>query len=594
MSYPPANAEVPRPVTPVGPEVRLPAGAEHGERLARLLQFPRRVVLLLLAFGLLWLLLLVLRGSLASIPLSERYPQASWDISLLMGQPVADMVLRYLPNTLLLVGAALALSLLGSLAAALIAVLVHKLEQYVGPLGSALKGLGRALAFALGAAPPAALALLLLLIFAIQLGWLPLGGLQAPGRSSADLGDVLRHLLLPALTLALLPKLLTGQAAARELTLPRLQDGGRVWLAGLCRWLGTAFGQVGGLLSAAVVVEAVFSWPGLGGLLFTAVINRDYPLLFGTPLALAAIVLVGRLLAELFRWLERLLHPAPLAEPQPVPWRRLARTIYVVTALVLLLLPLGLTVAGLTVDSRAVEQMSGADRNKGPSAEHPWGADYFGRDVQARTLNGSLVSLGTAALVAAVVLLPALAGGALSGFLAARRSLWAESLADLLLLPADVLGLLPALPAALLLISWAGLRQGAEGLALSVLTWLVTALVLLPRAVRAAQTLWLGAPVRRRWLTLGLFGSGALFLGTLFAAFGLGIGLDFMVFAARPTPSLGNLLAGELLYGTFLLLLPSAWIIAGLTCACAFALYTAADALIGYFTDKGVMGRLNE
>jgi peptide/nickel transport system permease protein len=188
--------------------------------------------------------------------------------------------------------------------------------------------------------------------------------------------------------------------------------------------------------------------------------------------------------------------------------------------------------------------------------------------------------------VAAITLLPAGLGGALTGFLASRRKLWAESVADLLLLPADVLLFIPAVPGAIVIV----ILLGPGSLAAVIIA---TVVVLLPRAVRTFQTLWIAAPEQHRRLTRGLAGPGALFLGTLFAGLWLVAALSFLgVGIQPPQPSLGSTLRD-----TYQVMLhsPAGVLSSGIVLwLCTFACYTAADALIGFFHSKDVIPRLNE
>jgi peptide/nickel transport system permease protein len=396
---------------------------------------------------------------------------------------------------------------------------------------------------------------------------------------------VISRLIMPALTLALFPSILTAQAVAREVTLPRERVGGRLWLIGLFKGLGVLAGQVGGVLSATVLVEMIFRWPGIGGWVLQSMANRDYPLLFGLLIVYICLVLVGRLIAELFRWLERLVRvPALPIQPAPAPWRR----IWLVLTLVLLLAPLALTVSGLLVRPDAAIKQDITSSNKPPSRVHPWGTDDLGRDLQARVLRGGLVTLGVTALVAVIVLLPGLMGGALTGLLASRRVWWAESVADLLLLPADVLLYFPVVLGAVTI--WIVTLSPTFG----VKVMLIALLMLLPRAVRVYQALWVAAPGQRKGLALGLAGSGALFLGTLFAALGVVTIFDYLGLGAvnPPQPTLGYVLSSAAIS---MRARPEGLLASGgAIWACALAFYAAADALVGFFHSKEALVRLNE
>ena len=577
------------------PETQSPAPGGRQEQLATWLQFPRRIVLLLIAFGTAMVLIAALRGPLLGVldvppGLGQ---ELDWSASLEVRRQVSELVGEQVPNTLLLLGVALLLALLLALVATLVAVLVHKLEEKTGPPGSILKGLGRLWVFSNAAMPVFCMAMCLIFIFAVRLELLPTGGMYSLQREPGGLGDRIKHLILPTLTLALFPAALTAQAVAREVTLPRGWGGARLWLTGLFKGLGTLLGQIGGLLSAMMLVETAFAWPGIGRLAVNAAMRHDYPVLLGVLGAYAGVILVGRLAAELFRWLERLVR-VPILSPRsrPALWRRTARTIWVVVALVLLLIPLGLAAAGLAVGPGAALQPDLRARTAPPSDDHPWGTDVLGRDLRARVLRGGLITMNTVAFVAAAIFLPSILGGALIGFLTSRRTLWAESFADLLLLPADALLFIPAIPSAIVMAML--LHRMADP---PQATWapvgVVCAIVLLPRAVRIYQTLWVAAPEQHKGLTLGLAGQGALLLGSLFAGFGLVTALDFLGFGTQPPlPSLGNILGDAHLYvfsAPARMLSPSIvlWL-------CTLAFYTAADALVGFFCSKEALARLNE
>ncbi len=557
------------------------AAIDKQERLAAWLQFPRRVIFLLIAYGLASALIASLRRFLSA----SQSASNNWGTSLIFQRPVAQVISQRLPNTLLLLGVALLFAFVLASLAVLAAVLVHMLEQKTGPLGSILKGLGRLWLFSQAAAPVFLAAMIFIVVLAAQAKLLPLGGMYAPNKQGDPL-DAARHILLPALSLALLPAMLAAQATARELTLPRERGGFRLWLGGLLKLWGMLLGQVGGLLSALIVVEVVFAWPGLGLMVINSAMQRDYPLLVGVLGSFAMLVLVGRLLAELFHWLERLaLMPISLMQIEPTRWRKLARVLWVSLALVLLLAPLALGAVGLTVDSDTFTKTDAKSRNAPPSAEHPWGTDRLGRDIQARVLRGTSITLGIAALAALAAFIPALLGGLLSGWLASRRVWWSELLADLVLLPADVLLFIPAV---LLVAVGVGLQRRQDWVLI-----VITFVVLLPRLVRVYQSLWLVSPAKRKGIALGVTGPGIVLLGGLLLGFGLVTTASFLGLGiAPPTPSLGGTFEDL----SFLLLRNQNGIVApGLVAwVCCLALYAATDALVGFFTGKEPLARLNE
>jgi len=489
-----------------------------------------------------------------------------------------------------LLSTAFGLALLLAIIATFAGIIVHRLEQATGPLGSALKGVGRVGCLVPATTPVVVLALFLIYYFAFQHKLLPVGGSMSP-QAAGSLSDTVQHLILPVFTLALLPGVLAAQALAREMTLFQAQPSARVWLARLFKLLGLLLGQVGGWLTASIVVETAFSWPGLGRLAVDATAARDYPMLLGVLGTFAGIILWGRLAAELFRWLESLVRiRVPTINQQATPslWRKTARRVWVVFTLFILIAPLGLVVAGLSVDSAEVLAMDVQARNAPPSADHPWGTDSIGRDLQARILRGGLTTLGITTLATVIALIPALAGGALTGFLASRGKLWADSLADLLLLPADMLMFIPAV-AGLMVFMTIGITEGGGWF------WLVlgVVVVVIPRAMRVYQTFWTAAPETRRWLVLGLFGSGALLLGVMFSGLGLVVAVDFLGLGIQPPqPTLGGVLAD---LRSFLALQQTGLFAAGYTLVvCAAAFYLSADALAGFFHSKEPLARLNE
>lgn len=227
-------------------------------------------------------------------------------------EPVFDIVLSVLPNTLVLVVSGLVLAYaFGILTGAYLAWKRGSLvERALVPLALSTR-----------AAPEFWIGMVLLAIFAFSLGWFPAGGANSPGAFYPSewqrliSPDFLVHLALPALTLALyqqgLPLLLTRSTMLEVMheefvTMARMK--------GLSDWrivvhhaarnallpVVTAFALgLGTTLGTNVVVETVFSWPGLGRLLVTAVSSSDYPLSQGAFFLLAVVLVVMNLVADL-------------------------------------------------------------------------------------------------------------------------------------------------------------------------------------------------------------------------------------------------------------------------------------------------------
>ena len=221
--------------------------------------------------------------------------------SLRYHEPVASLIGARLPATLQLAAAALALAV--ALALPLGIAMAVRASGLAGRLAGTLTLLGMAL-------PGFWFGPLLILLFAVQLGWLPVAG-----------RDGFASLALPALTLALgLAATLARQLAAnlaetlaaehvRTARAKGLPPGQVLWRHGVRNALlpvATVFGlQVGALLGGAVITETVFAWPGLGALTVEAIGARDYPLLQGCVLLIAGVyVLVNGLTELAYGWLD--------------------------------------------------------------------------------------------------------------------------------------------------------------------------------------------------------------------------------------------------------------------------------------------------
>ncbi len=137
-------------------------------------------------------------------------------------------------------------------------------------------------------------------MFAVKLGWFPVGGMRTIGVDESAFGavlDVMHHLVLPATALGLFYAATFARVMrASMLEVARLDfvrtarakglSGGRVVLAHVLRNamlpIVTLLGlQLGTMLGGSVVIEAVFSWPGIGSLLFDSVMSRNFPMVLG-------------------------------------------------------------------------------------------------------------------------------------------------------------------------------------------------------------------------------------------------------------------------------------------------------------------------
>lgn len=223
-------------------------------------------------------------------------------------KPVTEVLLGRLPWTLLLSGSALALATpIGTLAGAL-AAWRRATRVDLGLVG---------LAVLLESLPSFWLGMAFIALFAVQFGWLPSFGAvtaYAGYQGAALVGDVARHLILPVsvLTLITIPDILLvtrsalvtvlGEAYLQTARAKGLRERAVLLRHALRHALlpvtTVVFLNLGFLVGGATVTETVFNYPGLGRLLFDAVLARDYPLIQGCFLLLTVTVLAANLLAD--------------------------------------------------------------------------------------------------------------------------------------------------------------------------------------------------------------------------------------------------------------------------------------------------------
>lgn len=260
-----------------------------------------------------------LRESLAlDRPFAVRYVtwlgnllRGDWGTAYSLDRPVRDEILERLSATLLLAGTAFVVgALLGLGAGMLLAIKRHTWLERVLTVG-VLAGISL---------PSFWLGLLLVLVFAVTLQWLPASGMTAI-LGDGGMIDRARHLLLPALTLALV-----GAAVLARLMRTQMLDvlhQGYIRTArakGLAEWrvlgrhvlrnavipmipvLGL---QAGYVLGGAVYVESIFQWPGIGRMLVSAISARDLLLVQGGVVVIATGYVLLNLLADLLQhWLD--------------------------------------------------------------------------------------------------------------------------------------------------------------------------------------------------------------------------------------------------------------------------------------------------
>lgn len=231
-------------------------------------------------------------------------------VSFLYRQPVRTVVGRALPPTILLAGSALLIDLvLGVMLALLAAGRPHSwLDRLTTVASLGLYGL-----------PSFWLAGIVILLFSVGLGWLPSSHMHSVDAAALGTGarllDLLRHLILPAGTLGLIGAAGTARylrstlldirsarylLAAEARGIPRRRIVGFHALRPALLPVITVFGlSLPFLVSGSLVIEVIFSWPGMGRVMWTAAWARDVPVILATTLLAALAVVAGNLIADL-------------------------------------------------------------------------------------------------------------------------------------------------------------------------------------------------------------------------------------------------------------------------------------------------------
>jgi ABC-type dipeptide/oligopeptide/nickel transport system permease component len=254
------------------------ASAEDVERLRRELNLDKSLIYQYLDFS----------GNLFNL---------SFGKSLFNHQTVIHNILTYLPNTLYLALTSMVLALLISFPLGAWAALNGDAHPAVDTSVTLLSSVGLAV-------PNFVLGPLLIIIFSIKLGWLPVSGSES-----------FTHIILPTLTLgtsmsAFLTRIIKASVSAelkkpyvllaRAKGLTEFQVFKKHLLKNALVPIVTAIGlQMGALLTGAVITETIFSWQGIGSLLVNAIKQRDYPIVQGVIVFMTFVYLVLSFLVDL-------------------------------------------------------------------------------------------------------------------------------------------------------------------------------------------------------------------------------------------------------------------------------------------------------
>ena len=221
-------------------------------------------------------------------------------------EPVAELIFERLPATLLLTGTAFLIAIgLGILFGALAAARVGRWADTLITV----------LALVFYATPLFWVALMAIVLFSVQLDWLPAFGMESVGADLTGIDyalDVGRHLILPALTLGLFfMAIYTRMTRASMLEIydqdfvktARAKGLGQrritrvhVLRNAILPVITLAGIQAGQIVGGAVLTETVFAWPGIGRLMFDALLQRDYNLLLGIFFVSSAMVILFNLI----------------------------------------------------------------------------------------------------------------------------------------------------------------------------------------------------------------------------------------------------------------------------------------------------------
>lgn len=220
-------------------------------------------------------------------------------------QPVSELIASHIGPTLLLMGVSMVLGLILAVPAGIYSA-VHRYQKRDYAVVSA--------SFLASSIPGFFLALILIYIFTVVLGWLPSSGMITAG-TGGDAADIARHMVMPSIVLAVgvaggniryirsavleilemdYLRTATAKGLGRGLVIRR--HALRNALLPIVTVIGM---QIPTLFGGAVIVEQIFSWPGLGLITMNAVTGRDYPVIMGVCLLSAVVVLASNLLTDI-------------------------------------------------------------------------------------------------------------------------------------------------------------------------------------------------------------------------------------------------------------------------------------------------------
>lgn len=220
-------------------------------------------------------------------------------------QPVADLIGSHIAPTLLLTGTALLIGMLIAIPLGIYSA-VHRYQKRDYTL------IG--LSFGASSIPSFFLALLLIYLFTVRLGLLSSSGMYTPG-TGGDALDIIRHMIMPVIILAVpivgnnvryirsavleileMDYLRTAKAKGIGHRLVINKHALRNALLPIITVIGM---EIPVLFGGSIIIEQIFSWPGLGLITMNAITSRDYPVIMGICLLSGVVVLAANLITDI-------------------------------------------------------------------------------------------------------------------------------------------------------------------------------------------------------------------------------------------------------------------------------------------------------
>lgn len=224
--------------------------------------------------------------------------------SVITHQPVATQIFNKLPSTLLLMGTSFVLSIIIAIPLGLVSGM--KKNKLVDQIISIFSYIGISI-------PSFWFALMLIIVFSLNLHWFPTNGMRTIGVESVL--DVVWHLVLPSIVLSI-DNIAVFTRYIRSNTITQLEEEyvltakakgvpkkkimtGHVLKNCLLPIITIAGMNLASLVTGSFIIESVFGWPGMGTLGMSAINSRDYPMIMGFTMLSCLILIIGNLIADL-------------------------------------------------------------------------------------------------------------------------------------------------------------------------------------------------------------------------------------------------------------------------------------------------------